>query len=148
MKQEFQTYLSKIGITDSYLERADYVFEFFSNILKEDIINIFVSDYYSEDNQRNYESLWLFTKTKMCEAKQFLLKDDYDMAPYSNAIFYLQLEKTEYDFKKASNKSRLSVTLELVSKITCIFKASATNCDYLKKIYLEILIPNFKQNIA
>lgn len=144
MKTEFYAYLADIGINDIFLEKAENVYSFYENIFGEDFINIFVSDYYSEDNQRNYESMWLFNKTKLFEAKQFLLKDDFDMAPYSEGIFYLQLEKTEYDFNKATHKSRLIISVELIDKIPCRFKASANNCDYLKKIYREILVPNAK----
>ena len=57
MKQEMTTYLKTIGITEHYLKRAREVYDFYSDFVGEDILDIFVCEYLDQEGARHYESL-------------------------------------------------------------------------------------------
>lgn len=79
------------------------------------------------------------------EAKQFIKKDDFDITPIKNRILYWRIEKQDYDFKKATEKSRLYLEFTLDTGISGEFKASKENCDYLRDIILKYVLPNLKE---
>ena len=81
MKKQFADYLSSIGIKELFLKRAKEVINFYQENIADNIEHIFVNDYIDEQGNRHYESLWLFTEYYMMEAKQFLTKDEFDIAP-------------------------------------------------------------------
>lgn len=147
MKQEMIKYLETIGITKHYLKRTKEVYNFYNTFLEqEEILDIFVCDYLDGEGVRNYESLWLFTQNYIMEATLFLIQDNFDIAPIKKRVIHCAIEKEKYDFKKANDKSRINVSLRLPFQLTCDFKASKENCDYLRDILLKHIKPNININ--
>jgi hypothetical protein len=145
MKKDFTDYLESIGITDPIIKRIEEICQFHERILteglKEEIVDIFVTDYILKDGTRQYENLWLFSKNYVMEAKLFIKQDDFDISPYVKLIDYLAIKKESYDFIKFNEKSKLYI--EYVSKTNSgEFKATKENCDYLRNIYLKYMLPN------
>lgn len=138
-------YLKAIGITKPLLERIAEIFEFYRGFCPEKITGIFVSEYMKEDGTREYENLWFFSERYSMEAKQFVTKDDFDLMPMKG-IGYLRIEKEEYDFGKATEKSRLNLqfnfTPSTLGGLSGTIKASKENCDYLKNIFEKYVKPN------
>jgi len=145
MKEEFIKYLESIGLTKTLCERIKTIYEFYRDTCPDEITGIFVTDYITEDGSREYENLWFFSKIYAMEAKQFIVKDDFDMTPIKNRIIYWKIQKKDYDFKKATEKSRLYLEFGLDTGIAGVFKASKENCDYLKDIILKYVLPNLKK---
>jgi len=145
MKKEFIKYLESINITKAYCKRIETIYEFYKDMCPDEITGIFVTDYITEDGAREYDCLWFFSEKYIMEAKQFITKDDFDIAPIQNRIVYLASKKQDYDFKKATEKSRLNVKFDMDTQVGCTFKASNENCDYLKEIIFRYIVPNLKE---
>lgn len=142
MKEEFKIYLISIGITNTLIKRIEEIYNFYQKLCPEEITTIFVTDYINEDGTREYENLWFFSKKYAMEAKEFIVEDDFDMAQIQNRINYWNIKKDNYDFKKPEEGSRLYLHIGFNPDLTADLKASKENCDYLKKIFLEYVIPN------
>lgn len=139
----FTRYLRTVGMTKPLIDRAAVIYDFYRQIVKGPIPGICVSEYITDENQRNYESLWFFTPRLAMEAKSFLTGDDFDLTPLQR-IVRIQYRKEEYDFKKATERSRLHVSCQDDAAISYNLKASGINCDHLKDISTRFLLPNLK----
>ncbi len=145
MKEKFKEYLEAIGITKTFQERIETIYDFYREICPDEITGILVTDYIKEDGAREYENIWYFSKGYCMEAKQFTGKDDFDITPIQNRVCYWQIKKQDYDFKKAGEKSRLHLHFSLDTGIVGDIKASKENCDYLRNIACEYVLPNLKK---
>lgn len=146
MKEEFVTYLKSIDIAETIIdEKIEPIYEFYEEIYPDEITDIFVTDYIKEDGTREYENLWFFSEKYVMEAKLFIEKDDFDITPIKNRIDYLEIKKQDYDFKEATGKSRLYLEFALDTRVTCKFKASKENCNYLRAIIFKYVVPNLKE---
>ncbi|MDP2799553.1 MAG: hypothetical protein Q8O60_06710 [Deltaproteobacteria bacterium] len=144
MKEEFIKYLESIGITEPLRKRVEIIYEFYREINREEITDIFITDYLKEDGSREYENLWFFSEKYTMEAKGFITKDAFDIAPIQNRVIYWQIQKQDYDFKKTTEKSRLYLLFRLDTDIRGELKASKENCDYLRNIILNHVAPNLR----
>lgn len=146
MRKEFENYLESIGIKKPLQERIAEIFEFYRGLCPDKITGIFVSDYIKEDGTREYENLWFFSERYNMEAKQFVTKDDFDIMPMKGRIAYCTVEKEEYDFRKATEKSRLNLKFYVnpptITTVSGTIKASKENCDYLRDILRKYIQPN------
>lgn len=145
MKEEFTEYLEAIGITKPLREKIETVYEFYERICPDEITGIFITEYIGEDGARVYENLWFLSEKFSMEAKQFITKDNFDITPIQKRIYYWTIRKQDYDFKKATGKSKLYLTFDLDTGISGEFKASKENCDYLKDILVKYVVPNLKE---
>ena len=146
MKVKFTKYLCSIGIAEAFFERIESIYRFCSEVCADEIIDIFVTDYITEDGTRNYENLWFFTPKYWMEAKLFATEDNFDMTSAKNKITHWGVKKQDYDFKRATEKSRfhLTVDFEVAFALSGELKASKENCDHLKKIFLKYVVPNLR----
>ena len=145
MKEEFIKYLKSIGITATLCKRIETIHGFYREICPDEITGIFVTDYLKEDGARGYENIWFFSEKYCMEAKQFIKKDDFDMSPMKSRIEYWTIQKRDYNFKKAIEKSRLHLRFALDTGTDADFKASKENCDYLRDIILRYVVSNLKE---
>jgi len=145
MKEEFIKYLKVIGITKSLRERIETIYEFYREICPDEITGIFVTDYITKDKEREYENLWFLSKKYIMEAKLFIEKDNFDINLIRNQVRYLKIEKLNYDFKKATEKSRFRLEVSLTYPMIGVFKASKKNCDYLRNIIFKHIMPNLQK---
>jgi hypothetical protein len=143
MDKDFSNYLNDIEITETNLQERIYnIFIFYANDLcPEDIKDIFVTDYISEE-LREYENLWFFSENFAMEAKNFISEDDFDIT-YFSKINGLEIKKKNYNFKNSNISSRLNLFCDTESEIYQM-KASKNNCDYLKKIIKNYFLPRLK----
>lgn len=145
MKKMFLNYLESIGITTkSLVKRIEKICEFCLEIYSEDIVDIFIDDYINEDGTREYEDLSLFTDRYVISAKKFLTQDEFLMTLVNKKLTHLLIKKQDYDFKKATEKSRLNVRIGTGAYLHGDFKASKENCDFLREITIKYFIPNIK----
>lgn len=146
MKLEFLEYLKFIGITEILKKKILDIYEFYEHVCPEKIEDIFVTEYIKDDVSREYESVWFFSEKYCMEAKSFTTVDNFDMCSLSKAVIYLCIEKKNYDFKKATAESRLTLGFQ-TSDLMGDIKATRENCDYLKDIFLKYFVPNLITNI-
>src|ERR1035437_1103 len=132
MNKEFTDYLEKIGMSNPLIRRVEEIYNFYHDFVTEEITNIFVTDFIKEDGNREYDSLWLFSKNYAMEAKAFISRDDFDMTPLNKQLTYWSIEKQEYDFKTATAKSRIHIEITFATHTNGILNASKENCDFLR----------------
>jgi len=144
MKKEFLTYLESIGITRPIRKRIETIYEFYKEICSDKITGIFVTEYIKESAEREYENLWLFSLKCCMEAKNFITQDNFDTDSIHKRVTGWEIQKQGYDFKKATEISRFSLLFYLPFDRAGSLKASKKNCDYLKEIFLNYIVPNMK----
>jgi hypothetical protein len=145
MREEFTKYLNVIGITKVLFERIEMIYKFYQERCPDEITSIFITDYIKEDESREYENLWFFSEKYCMEAKQFITEDNFDITPIKRRVCYWRIQKKNYDFKKATEKSRLYLEFKLDTGISGTFKASKENCDYLREIFIKYIALNLKE---
>ncbi len=142
MKREFAEYLASIGISTALRERIEAIQLVCAKICPEEIVDIFVNEYITEDGTRHYQGLDLFSRHYLISVNQFVTTDDLHIAPLYKKILSFEVSKQEYDFDKATEKSRLYLKFHTTTKGEGEFKASKENCTYLTKIMRKYIIPN------
>lgn len=143
MNEGFVNYLASIDITGALRERIDSIYGFYVSLCPEEITDLLVTDYVKEDGSREYENLWFFSVSFIMEAKRFVTVDDFDMMPHRRNITYWKIQKSDYDFKKATDKSRLILEFNVGGALTGgSLKASKGNCDRLRDVLLKYIVPN------
>ncbi len=146
MKKEFMDYLESIGIKGGVLiDRIESIHEFYLKMCPDEIVDIFVTDYIDSDGKREYENLWFFSDRYVMEAKGFAAgKEDFEIAPIKGRVAYCGIKKQDYDFKEATEKSRLYLVIKLDIIVDGDLKAAKENCDALRDIILKYVKPNLK----
>jgi len=144
MKPEFVRYLESIGTSQTLRERAETIFQFYRQLCPEEIVRLFASDYIARDGTRVFGALWFLSENYVMEAKDFMTKDDFDLAPIAKPLPYLRVQKEDYDFQKATDKSRLHLICGINDKVGGELKASKENCDFLRDLIREYLLPRMK----
>jgi len=136
-------YLKAIGITEPLQKRIETIYEHFTRIFSYEITDILVEEYIKEDGSREYETVDFFSKAYILSAVNFITKDDFRIGPLENQIAGMFIEKENYDFATATEKSRLHVKCACRRQgATITLKASKVNCNYLTEILLKHIIPN------
>ena len=146
MKKEFIDYLESIGIKEGVLlDRIKSIYEFYKDMCPDEIKDIFVTDYIDSEGKREYENLWFFSDRYVMEAKGFAVgKDNVDITPIKGRVEHCAIQKQGYDFKEATDESRLHLLFKLDTGAIADFKASKKNCDALRDIILKHVKPNMK----
>lgn len=143
MESAFIEYFNAIGLKGAFFERATEIVDFYKGLyIEEELKSVFISEYVEAEGNRLYENLWIFTEKSVCEAKDFLFKDHFDSTPMPNSIIYWRITKENYDFKAATQKSRMVLEVEFAPHTRGVFKASGENCDFLRKVLTKHILPN------
>lgn len=149
MKEQFDRYVKVIGLTETLTSRVLAFHEFCRTVCPEEIEHIFVTDYITKEGGRVYDSVWFFSRTFAMEAKEFALKEDYDIAGITPPLEYMQMEKQDYDLGKATDKPRMVLKVNFgrgIGGISGLLKASQGNCDFLWQLMRDYFIPRIKPN--
>lgn len=147
MKKEFIDYLESIGIKGGVLlDQIKSIYEFHLDMCPDEIVDIFVVDYIDSEGRREYEELLFFSDRYVMDAKGFAEgKDYFDITPIKGRVEYYEIRKQDYDFKEATEKSRLYLKIRLDTGLSGDFKAAKENCDALRDIILKYVKSNLKE---
>jgi len=148
MKAEFVEYIKAIGLTETLTHRVHAFHDFCRVVCPDEIERIFISEYITQEGGRVFESVWFISNMYAMEAKEFAVKEDYDIALVSQPIGYLSVQMQDYDLSKATEKSRLTIKVILsgvgLAGTSGGMKASKENCDFLWKLIREYFLPKLK----
>jgi hypothetical protein len=148
MKDEFVRYLKDINMTNVHIERVREVFKFYEQVCTDEITDIFVTEYITDDGSRVYECLWFFSSKLIMEAKNFISNDNFDMMYIENRVVWWELTKEDYNLEATTTKSRMGLTVRMAGDIRCEMKASRENCEFLFEILKKYFIPNLLKSIT
>jgi len=137
-------YLDSLGLKGDLVGRIEKIYEFYSEIISEEIKDIFVTEYLKEDGSREYVNLWLFSDNLGMEAHNFITDDVFDCVTIKNKIQRWDINKKHYNFQDTTEKSRFNLHIKFESGYTGEFKSTAENCSRLKEIFLNYIVPNLK----
>ena len=146
MKKEFIDYLESIDIKEGVLlDRIESIYEFYSEMCPDEIVDIFVTDYIDSDGRRAYEEMLFFSDRYIMDARGFAIgKDDFDITPIKERVIYYVIQRQDYDFKRATEKSRLHLKIRLDTGMSGEFKAAKENCDVFRDIIFKYVKKNLK----
>jgi hypothetical protein len=139
---EFVAYLASVGIVDALRQRVESIYDFYRQICPEEVSGLFVTEYIKEDGTREYESLWFFSAGFVMEAKGFVTNDDFDMASLRGRVVHWQIQKSEYDFRNATERSRLHLEFALGDGVGGTLRSSKENCDRLRDVLRRYIVAN------
>ena len=142
MKEQFTAYLKSIGMSDVLVKRIETIHGFYQSISPGEITDVFVGEHLEADGNRAYESAWFFSQNYFMEAKTFTTKDNFDLVPVRNRVRHWRVEKQDYDFVNATEKSRMVIEIRLIESLGGIFRASKENCDFLRDVFRKHILPN------
>lgn len=88
-----------------------------------------------ENGQEDYSSIWLFTKEDAVECKNFLVRQDVDIARIKGNVKYVNLifEKFKLNNEPTADSS-MNMVIFLADDIKCYFNAAGANCSKLLEI--------------
>ena len=149
MTKDQYKYLESIGITGALTEKVEKVADFYTNYLKVQLNDIFISEYVNTEGSRFYENLWFFNEDFCYEAKSFMSKEDFDSDILKNAVKCFTIKMTDFDIVNniSNEKSRMFLDFGLKSDRNGDMKASKDNCKQLSVIIKKYIQPNHKINI-
>jgi hypothetical protein len=146
MEKKILAYLELIDITTPPLiERVERIQKIQLELCKEEVEDIFIDEYITADGKREYEDLSFFSKNYFFGAKRFLSEDTFLLTKLNEKFDMYTIKQKNYDFKKATDDSRLQVNFSKNNISTGIFKASKLNCDCLRDILSKYMMPNLRE---
>ncbi|MHC1686335.1 MAG: hypothetical protein AB9879_01225 [Methanothrix sp.] len=145
MNDEFKTYLESIDLTKVMIERIANICDFYQDVLtakKDNIKDIFISEFIDNEGNRIYEDLWLFSDNYFLVSANFIGEDNFNIAYSFRTLKNLKIDKINYDFVKANDNSRLYIMYKKEYGFQGTLKASKENCNHLMEIFKKCLLPN------
>jgi len=145
MKAKYEKYLEKIELSSETIKNnVERIIGYAEKLCNEEIINIFVEDYYKEDGSREYGSLWLISERYFCEARNFrsTVEYDIDVARIKEPLIYFRVYIKDYDFKNTNKESRLKIECVNGYETSFQLRAARENCNNLGEIIDKYIKPN------
>ena len=132
-----KAYMESLGLGDLLIGRAEAVLSEIPHMLplKQSILEVFICDLLDKDRRRAYTHLWVITEDYMCEAKDFLLRDDFDIVSRSR-MTYANVTKTNMPGFVGTNDSQMRLEVNFGdTRIQGVFTATSSNCNNLIALY-------------
>lgn len=142
MKKHFEDYLNSIKVTEILKKRINEIYEFCNFACPEEIMEIFVSDYFTKDGERLYYKICFFSDTFYMETTDFETNDNFYITPLKRTVS-VSIDKEHYNFKKATENSKLSLNFSFPEEEKHI-SAAKNNCDYLMNILTNYFLQNLQ----
>ncbi len=142
MKNEFLEYFKVIGIKEPIQARIEEILENFMKLCPgEEFIDVAVGEYLSLDGSRKYDSIRFYSNKMVAFAPDFLQKGEFVVSGLGKDFDSIRIEVKDYDFVKATPKSRLNIVGYYRGRGYTELKGTGENCDYLYGIYKKYFIP-------
>lgn len=144
MKKTFEKYLKSIGITSkAMIERVEQIHDECLLVCTLEPEEIFVDEYIDAEGRKQYECVNFFSTyyhfgSSSLTGKKF----EYFYLPLKKKVLRWKIEKTDYNFKKATDKSRIVINFDCSGMTTSTLKASGKNCEVVLSILKKYVIPN------
>lgn len=143
MRKYFIDYLNSIEVPNVFKEKINEIYELYYLICPEEAEEIFISDNIKKDGERIYGKIHFFSENFYMETHIYQTKDSFYIVPLKKQIIRLLIEKECYNFKKATEESRL-VSFILFPEEEKFLTATKNNCDYLRNIIVKYFLQNLQ----
>ena len=141
MKPEIKSYCESIGLTAPFLKRIEEFHEIITEMIKEEPVEVFIEEYVNEEGVRIYTDASFFSERYYIAINEFLTNDRIFLHNLKVKVESILITKQDYDFKKATEKSRLNLEVRYAAQVIGHYKASKENCDFLWKVVCKYFIP-------
>lgn len=145
MNSKFKEYLSELGMGNILIDKVEESFLFFETNFIEEIEDIFVEEYITQDGSREYISVQFFSSEHVFEVQNFMITNELTCFPYINCINTIHIIKEDYDFNEANDNSKFEIKYSTDRGTITTLKSSKRNCDHLKNIFEKYLRPNIRK---
>ena len=147
LKSEHGRYLSSLDFTGPLRDRVQRAINFYTEIAEIKPSFLFVSEYWDNEN-RVFDSLWLFSQDSVCEAKRFIGQDYFDCIPLGNRVNYWEAKFKDFDWnsKTPRDSSRFTVHVTFDGGVSGTLQASGNNCLRLVEVLRTFIVPNLNNN--
>jgi hypothetical protein len=143
--KDYIYYLRNFKINPIIIRKADDIISLCENLFKFQIEDIFLSESIDTENKIIPEEIFLFSGINIFKISELLPSDIIKLTAYTNKIQSWTIYCNNYDFNnKGHYNSRLCIILSLQNNINIELKAARENCDRLKSIFINCIIPNYK----
>jgi hypothetical protein len=141
MNLEFENYMKYIGLPADLRNRVEAFYGFWRVLCPDKIEWMFVNDFVNKDQSRVFDSLLFFSQHYVMEAKDFGTKENFHMGKLELPVIFLSVQTEDYDFKKATEKSRLFFRASLTASTSATLRGSRENCDCLWQLVVQHFAP-------
>lgn len=146
MKDEFISYLKSIGMESPMIELAMNKYEIIEVLRKSigvhEIKDLFVEEESTDDGKRNYKNFVFLTDKYFIEVEISSMDTNISVGLLSKNLSGFKITCKDYEWgKTADAKSKLSLYCK-VSELMWSLTASKENCDNLRNLIDNYVIPN------
>lgn len=142
MKPEFQKYLKNIGVTKPIQNRVEHFYCLCRDMAFGQLLGVFIDEYLTEDKTRKYTGLSFFSQYFIFSVTNFLTDDKIEIFNIKTCFDSITIIVENFDFKKANDKSLMSVQIYHSTVAKGGYKASQKNCEYLVRILRKYIRPS------
>lgn len=142
MNDEWVGYVDSLELTAAARSSLEEAWSVARLICPEGLLSLFVSETAGEDGRRVLEDAWFFSESYACESESFVGADNCDLLVIRESITYVDARWRSYDFKEATDASRLFVRFDTSDGSESRLTASGSNCDALREVFLKHVKPN------
>src|SRR3712207_1781977 len=140
MNEKLADYLSALGAPEALRTRVTDLLDTYEAVLEEEVGAWFVSEYVDDQEQRTFESLWLFTQAFAMEAQLLGADEDhFDFVPLRTGIRQIIVEKRAFNFDDVRPASRMTVETWFEDRRYGVMRASGENCVALLEVLKTVL---------
>ncbi|MCK4814490.1 hypothetical protein KA005_01865 [bacterium] len=145
MDQKFTDYYTSLGMGSVLIEKISTIHDQFMHIVDDPPQDVVVSEYVTEDRQRQYMKACFFSDSFVYEVEDWM-SESYKIwiANLAGNIGCFCLTPRDYDFHAANPASRLNLECywKSGSNFMLDIKTSWDNCTHLVAIVNKYLKPN------
>ena len=145
LKEAMLEYFKTIGMTDPILERIEVIYDYAKSLAQgEEPNDVRVSEYVQDDGSRIYDHVIFYFKEIAVGGVDFLHTDRLSVLGLGRDVLTVHIEAKNYDFKKATDKSRLKIEI-IYSATRSGWQASKENCDHAMYIFNKYTYPHIRR---
>ncbi len=143
MNARVATYLDSLGLTEAMRFRIESLITNYEELLDDELGDVILSEYISDDVGRVFESVWAFTDDLIMEAPVASDEgDQFDFVPLRRSVRHWVIKAKDYRRGAAEDTSRLSMEVWLADERVARLRASGRNCDHLMTVGRARILQN------
>ncbi len=135
MEKRFEDYFTSVGMKQPFIDRIEKIMKIVSiTLTNSPILDVIIDNTIKKDGEIDYGNLRFYTDKFCITSFDFITEESLAITPLCMKYYSLDVDFKDYDFKKATEKSRLVVTGHyLGTERRTVIRGSGENCDAVFK---------------